>query len=145
MGGAVILGNINTWYNIKRRCYDPTDRNFKDYGGRGITVCVEWKNDFKSFYDWAMANGYLDNLTIDRIDVNGNYCPDNCRWATIYEQANNKRNNHLLTYNGCTTTMAEWSRKAKIPYRTLINRINVLGWPVDKALTTPVRPLKKKE
>lgn len=83
------------WDNMIQRCTNSKRPQFKDYGGRGINVCDEWKNDFQAFYDWAMSHGYADNLTIDRIDVNGNYEPSNCRWVTMKVQQNNRRNNRL--------------------------------------------------
>ena len=127
------------WLCMKHRCYNQKNKSFVYYGGRGITVCDEWKNDFQAFYDWAMQNGYTDNLTIDRKDVNGNYEPSNCRWITTQEQMNNKRNNHLLTYNGKIQTMKQWSNETGISYYVIRSRINTYGWSVERALTTPAR------
>ena len=102
------------WQDMKNRCYNKNRKKYEIYGARGITVCDEWKNNFKCFYDWAKSNGYSDNLTLDRIDVNGNYCPENCRWATAKEQANNTRANHKITINGITKNLCEWLDLYKI-------------------------------
>ena len=124
------------WQNMKKRCSNTRSTLYKNYGGRGITVCEEWQ-EFEPFRDWAMANGYSDDLSIDRIDVNGNYCPENCRWATRKEQANNTRKNHYLTYNGRTMTMRQWADELGVSYNLIRDRINKLGWSVEDALTTP--------
>lgn len=122
------------WNAMKERCQCTTNAQYNDYGGRGIIVCAEWRDSFETFYDWAISNGYAEHLTIDRIDTNGNYCPDNCRWATPEMQNSNKRNNHILTYNGKTQTIQRWSKETGIPFTTLLYRVNN-GWTVKAALT----------
>ena len=122
------------WKQMRHRCYKTYDSGYAKYGSRGITVCDEWKNDFLAFYEWAMANGYSENLSIDRIDNNGNYCSENCRWVDLDIQANNKRNNHFLTYKGKTQTIAEWSREIGLDYGTLWKRVKD-GWSAERALT----------
>lgn len=99
------------WMGIKRRCYTVTTHNYNDYGGRGIKMCDEWLNDFKTFYDWAMANGYKEDLSLDRIDVDGNYEPNNCRWANDYVQTHNRRLDKLYTYNGKTMSVRDWCKE----------------------------------
>ena len=106
---------------IIQRCYNKNNNRFKDYGGRGITVYNEWKNDFLCFYNWALENGYKDNLTIDRIDVNGNYEPKNCRWISNYEQQRNKRTNVFIEIDGKTMCVKDWCKKINKEYRNLWN------------------------
>jgi hypothetical protein len=124
-----------TWQGIKERCYNSNSTIYKYYGGRGITVCEEWLDNFLAFYNWSIENGYTNELTIERKDVDGNYCPENCRWATQVEQANNKNNNHLLTFNGESHTIAEWGRITEIPEGTIERRINRQHWSIERALT----------
>ncbi len=131
----------NVWCGIKKRCYYEKNANYKDYGARGICVCDEWQK-FEPFMEWALANGYKEELTIDRIDTNGNYCPENCRWVDRYTQANNKTNNKYLTFNGETHTFAEWSRITSIPYETLRWR-TIRGWSSQRALTEPIHRTRK--
>lgn len=124
------------WLQIKNRCYNPKTGRYGDYGARGIKVCDEWCNDFKAFYDWAMANGYRDDLSIDRKDVNGNYEPSNCKWATVKEQARNKRNNHILTLNGVSHCLMEWCEITGLSRGCIQNRLKY-GWTVEETLTRP--------
>jgi hypothetical protein len=105
-------------------------------------VCEEW-GDFAAFRDWAVANGYRDDLTLDRVDNDGDYCPKNCRWATREEQNNNTSRNRFVSYNGELHTVAEWSRIVGVPYHTLLYRIIRHNWSVEKALTTPVKEINR--
>ena len=128
------------YVDMIRRCYNPKDTAYKNYGGRGITICDEWlgENGLINFNEWARNNGYAENLTIDRIDNNGNYEPNNCRWATYRQQANNRRTNIFVTHNGETHTLSEWERILNFPKNTLHQR-KKLGWSYEKALTTPIK------
>lgn len=115
------------WRGMIQRCRNKTNPSYHLYGERGIRVCDEWENDFASFREWAMANGYEEGLSIDRIDVNGNYEPSNCRWLTMREQQSNKRNNVYVTYNGETHTASEWARRVGTYPARICQRIKA-GW-----------------
>lgn len=128
--------------HLIQRCCNPKDTAYVHYGERGITVCDDWK-DFMTFYDWAMANGYQDDLTIDRIDVNGNYSPENCRWVTMKEQLNNTRRNHYLTYGVETLTVSQWAERTGMKRSTIVARI-AKGWSVEKVLTEPLMRKRKR-
>lgn len=112
----------DTWCSMKGRCYNPKNEDYLDYGGRGISICSEWRNDFSAFRKWALQNGYDDSLTIDRVNANGNYEPTNCRWTDMATQANNRRNSIYIEYNGERHTCAEWARITGIPYDRIHNR-----------------------
>lgn len=122
------------WTGIIARC---NNKNAKYYGSKGIKVCDEWR-DYVNFKKWAEANGYADNLTIDRIDNSKDYCPENCRWATMKEQQRNRTNNHIIEYNNESHTISEWAEIFNINVDVLIYRINN-GWDVSTALTTPTQ------
>lgn len=124
----------NTWRNIKSRCHNINRENYKYYGARGIKVCDEWKDDFQNFYTWAMENGYKENLTIDRIDANGNYEPSNCRWVDMKTQCRNRRDNRLITINEKTLTLAEWCEILNLNYDKIERRLNKYHWSPEKAL-----------
>lgn len=118
---------------MKTRCYNENTDFFKHYGGRGIKVCDEWKDSFFAFYEWAIKNGYDDDLSIDRIDVNGDYEPSNCRWATKEQQSLNTRRKRLYSFQGETHTLKEWSKILNINYTTLRSRIIYMNWDISKA------------
>lgn len=127
------------WSGMVKRCYNQRCKSYPAYGGRGIKVCEDWRYSFESFAQWAITNGYEDSLSIDRENVNGDYAPDNCQWATKTVQANNTRANHTLTYDGETHTLAEWGRITGISQYTILKRVRTLGWTVEEALTTATR------
>ena len=125
------------WTTMRERCYREHHSHYKNYGGRGITVCAEW-DDYVAFRNWAQDNGYSDNLTLDRIDYNGNYEPSNCRWITLKEQARNKRSNRVIEYKGQKYVMAELAEKIGMNKTTLKERLNS-GWSVEDAVEKPIR------
>ena len=119
---------FNIWKGMKARCYNEKDHSYVNYGGRGIKICDDWideENGFINFYNWAIKNGYKDNLSIDRIDVNGNYEPNNCRWTTTLEQQNNLRKNFNIEINGIIKSVSEWSRISGVSRTQIKNRIKM--------------------
>lgn len=126
------------WRNMRSRCENNRLPQYADWGGRGIAVCDEWR-DFEGFYVWAMGNGYNDTLSIDRIDNDRGYYPENCRWVTAREQALNRRSNTYITHNGVTKHISEWDKDIGSKKSGRVRaRLNA-GWSVEKAVTTPVK------
>ena len=148
-GGLSDTDIYKSYQNMISRCENPNDSEYKNYGERGIHVCDEWKSEkggrmkegFLKFYNWSMEHGYEEGLTIDRIDNNKGYEPSNCRWATMKDQNNNRRNNHRITYNNETKTASEWSEVTGIPASTIAKRHRE-GWSAEKTIETPVRKAK---
>lgn len=129
------------WAHMKARCLDPDSDVYSYYGGRGISICEDWKNSFSNFYQWAMSNGYSTELTIDRIDVNGNYEPSNCRWATRKEQNRNMRSTRMLTFRGETLCLEDMATKYGINKATLARRLQ-RGWSLEDAIV--IKPGEKR-
>lgn len=132
------------WANMKNRCHLESSTEYKRYGARGIHVCPEWRDNFQTFYNWAMENGYQDNLTLERIENNGNYEPANCRWATTKEQNRNTRRTRYLTYGGKTQCIADWADETGLSQSLIRQRIEKLHWSIEKTLTTPVKKVGEK-
>lgn len=131
----------NTWRGMKSRCLNPNATNYENYGGRGISLCEEWMQA-DVFIKWALSSGYQDGLSIERKNNDGNYSPENCRWATKLEQNNNRRSSSLVSFDGETRSISEWARAVGINRQTLKSRL-AHGWPIDKALYIPsgaIRP-----
>lgn len=123
----------NIWSGMRARCYLPTDYHYKWYGGRGITMCNEWRDDYVAFKEWALSNGYAENLTIDRIDNDGDYCPENCRWVSMKIQANNRTRTKYYEAFGERHTLSEWADIVGVTIEFLRGRIKN-GWDIEKAL-----------
>lgn len=130
-----------TWDTMIQRCTNPNHKHFLSYGGRGITVCDKWRNSFQSFFDDISKLPHFGEYgyTLDRINVNGNYEPDNVRWATKKEQQNNMRSNRLITYNDETKTISQWAEELGFNTNTLYARIVTYGWNIERAMTEPVQ------
>ena len=139
------------WKHMKERCYNPNNSRFSHYGGRGIFVCDEWldkENGFINFYNWSVENGYDEEnktLSIDRIDNDGPYCPENCRWVDSYIQNNNKSDNTYITIGEYSYTISEWARILNLPPHILIGRIYTLNWSYEDAIFTPYKGERGKE
>jgi hypothetical protein len=129
------------WISMRDRCNNPKATSYKNYGARGIKVCPEW-DDYSTFRNWAMENGYKDGLTIDRIDFNKDYEPNNCRFTTMKEQNNNRRSTNFHTYKGKTQSQMKWAEEYGLSYGTFKTRLE-LGWDFEKALLTPVKQSKR--
>lgn len=139
-------GNPTRLYAVYRsmvsRCMNPNSHSYKRYGGRGITICEEWKNDYESFYEWSMNNGYNPNsqrgkCTLDRINNDGNYEPSNCRWVSFDVQSKNRRNNRYITVNGETGILFDMARKYGVSPKLVHKRITQYGWSPEKAIFEP--------
>lgn len=130
------------WSGMKQRCFNPKSKSYRNYGARGIVVCDEWKESFSSFCSWSKEHGYSDSLSIDRIDPNGNYCPENCRWIPINDQTKNTRltfNNRKITINGVTKTLLEFAEESGISPNLLSLRIS-RGMREDRLLLPIIHP-----
>ena len=132
------------WNGIKQRCFNKNNKSYHNYGGRGIKMADSWANDYEVFYNWAISAGYRKGLEIDRIDNNGDYCEENCRFVNRTIQANNKRNVKLYTIGEETKTLPEWCRQYNVEYFLIRQRVYKLGWSLEKALTTPKQQQHKK-
>lgn len=125
-----------SWKSMISRCTQPSSRDFADYGGRGISVCARWRSSFANFFEDMGPRPSLGH-SLDRIDVNGDYEPENCRWANAKEQARNRRTSHVVTFLGRSMSLAEACEAAGLPYGLVHDRISTLGWPAAVALSTP--------
>lgn len=131
------------WAGMKSRCYTSSAKTYQNYGGRGIKVCSEWEDSFETFRDWALTHGYTDELTIERIDYEKDYCPENCKWIPSNKQQGNRRICYSFEHNGKVKNLADWCVELSLPYKLIHNRINKLGWSFDRAISEPVHIEKR--
>lgn len=132
------------WGQMLSRCLNNKYKRFDTWGGRGITVCNEWRYSFLAFRDWSLKNGYKDSLSIDRINNDGNYEPSNCRWATNIEQGNNTRNTKRVTIDGVTKTITEWAEESPVSRTTIFQRIFKYGIDPKDAISKPLIPVRER-
>ena len=125
------------WLNMRQRCINTNNTDYFMYGARGISICQEWINSFESFRDWALANGWKNRLEIDRIDNDGNYCPENCRWVTRKTNSRNTRRGRYYTIKDEARCLSEWCEIYGASFETVKSRVYSLGWSIEDALTIP--------
>ena len=130
-----------TWKRIKARCYNTKCKDYKDYGGRGITICTEWRDDFVEFLYWSLKHGWWEGASIERVDNDKGYSPENCKWIPRAAQAWNKSNSHFVTAFGETKTIGEWAASSGLKYDTIERRINAYGWSPEDAVS--IKPHRK--
>lgn len=132
------------WKGMKERCYNTNHNSYHNYGARGILMCDEWRDSFESFLNWSISNGYASELTLDRIDNNKGYSPENCRWTDMKVQSNNTRKNVCITFNGETKTLSQWAEQLGGTHYLVAMRLK-RGWTVEEALTIPIGEKRRKE
>lgn len=132
----------SAWNSMVRRCTNPKDHKYYRYGARGIIVCDEWKDNYENFYNWSIQNGYKLGLSLDRINNDGNYEPNNCRWTTRKVQQRNMCRNKLITYKNQTHCLSEWCELLGLPYNPILKRLLYQGYSVEKAFETPINKKK---
>ena len=137
------IGHVRS--GMIQRCYNPKNKRYKNYGGRGIAVCKEWLESPRAFHDWAVASGYKEGLSIERINNNGDYEPSNCRWIPMREQVNNQTLTRYIPYNGEVKTLTQWAKQYRLNISTLKDRLDKLGWTMEKSLTVAAKEQKRKE
>lgn len=126
------------YHHIKGRCYNPNDKRYSRYGGRGIKMCDEWLKDYMSFEEWSLRNGYAEGLTIHRVDNDGDYCPNNCKYVSFSENSKHRCTTRYFTHNGKTQSLSDWCKELGLTYHTILCRLRA-GWDFEKAISEPIK------